>query len=92
MASKELDREDVAVMWIMHTSKGTFDFGYKMGEAPEANGDKPSWMGDFKRKWDSPTDPVTFEFTLTDESYIQDAMNFLYNGPVNGIQYPAGGE
>jgi hypothetical protein len=85
----ELEAKEVAVMWIMHTQKGTFDFGYKAGEDPDPPKTQPVWMKDFKKKWDNPSDPVTFEFTLADEMYIQDALNYLYNGPANGINYPA---
>jgi hypothetical protein len=74
--------------WIMHTPKGDFEFGYKMGETPNFT-TKPVWMSNFKKSWDSPQDPVLFEFTLEDETYAQDAFNFLYNGPANGIAYPS---
>lgn len=85
----DLELKDVAELWIMHTPKGTFDFGFKAGEGPKLGGNKPVWMKDFKRTWDNPQDPVTFEFTLSDETYIQDALNFVYNGPAMGVDYPA---
>lgn len=86
---KQLDLKDVATMWIMHTPKGTLEFGYKAGEDPPTPKTKPVWMDNFKKRWDNPSDPVMFEFTLSDETYIQDAINFLHNGPVEGIKYPA---
>lgn len=84
-----LPLDQVAVMWIMHTAKGTFDFGYKPGEDPPIFKKPPVWMKDFKKTWDNPQDPVTFEFTLSDEQYIQDALNYLYNGLAEDIKYPA---
>lgn len=83
-----LSKEDAAVIWIMHTPRGTFEFGYKAGEDPTPFEKPPIWMSDLSKKWDNPQDPVTFEFTLSDESYVQDAFNYLHNGPVNGISYP----
>lgn len=80
---------DIAETWTMHTPRGDFQFGYKAGEAPASFATQPVWMTDFKKKWDNPLDPVAFEFTLADESYVQDAFNYLYNGPATGIAYPA---
>lgn len=84
-----MNSREIVTMWTMNTPKGSFDFGYKMGEGPAELKEKPVWMKDFKRTWDNPQDPVKFEFTLSDEQYAQDAFNYLYNGPANGIAYPA---
>ena len=83
------DNKNIATMWIMHTPRGTFKFGYKIGEDPPTFNKKPVWMRRFEKHWDNPQDPIIFEFTLTDEQYIQDAFNYLYNGPAEGISYPA---
>jgi hypothetical protein len=83
-----MSKSEIAVMWIMHTPRGTFDFGYKAGEAPPTFDKPPVWMGKFRKQWHRPQDPVIFEFTLTDEQYAQDAFNYLYNGPAEGIKYP----
>ena len=72
----------------MHTPRGSFDFGYEIGQLPATFSETPVWMTNFTKKWVSPQDPVHFEFTLADEQYAQDAFNYLYNGPVNGIKYP----
>lgn len=85
----KLDIKDVAIVWIMHTPRGTFEFGYKAGEDPVPFKKPPVWMKDFKKSWDNPADPVKFEFTLADEQYVQDAFNYLHNGPTEGIKYPA---
>ena len=79
---------NIAEQWTMHTPKGSFDFAYPADRCPNLEGDRPVYMTKFKRTWDNPSDPIKYEFTLTDESYVQDAFNFLYNGPANGIKYP----
>lgn len=72
-------KDQIAAIWTMITPKGAFDFVYKMGEDPVTPEERPIWMGDFSKKWENPTDPVAFTFTLTDEKYIQNAFDFLYN-------------
>lgn len=80
--------DGLAETWTMHTPRGSFTFSYKAGEGPEVSGKKPIWMTKLNRTWDNPSEPIKFVFTLGDESYVQDAFNFLYNGPANGIKYP----
>lgn len=82
MGKPSITPEEVAVRWIMHTPKGTFEFGYKVGEDPIVLKKKPVWMSKFARYWANPSAPVIFEFTLSDDSYIQEALNYLYNEPV----------
>lgn len=84
-----MSSEIIAEIWTMHTPKGTFDFAYPVGSAPALFEKPPVWMTNFKKSWDTPQEPIRFEFTLSDEKYVQDAFNYLYNGPVNDIKYPA---
>jgi hypothetical protein len=83
-----MSKEIIAETWTMHTPRGSFDFAYPMGSAPVVFKKPPVWMTSFKKVWDNPQDPVHFEFTITDEQYVQDAFNYLYNGPVQAIKYP----
>lgn len=75
-------KDEIVEIWTMHTKKGTFDFGYKMGEAPHIMPIQPSWMTKFSKKWDNPSDPIKYEFTLSSEDKIQAAIDFLYNNIV----------
>lgn len=83
-----MSKDAIVETWTMNTPRGSFDFAYKADQTPALSGNKPVWMENFKRQWDNPQDPVHYEFDLKDESYVQDAFNFLYNGPANGIKYP----
>lgn len=78
--------EDVAEVWVMHAPEGSgkqsIEVGYKMGEGPLRLSDIPAWMTKLKRTWDSPSEPVKFEFTLLSDEYAQEALNYLYNEPV----------
>lgn len=67
------------VIWKMHTPRGTFELGYKAGDDPKPLEKQPAWMKDFSKKWENPSDPLTFEFTLSDDNLIQDAIDYLYN-------------
>lgn len=80
--------DTIVEIWIMHTPRGDFEFGYKPGECPAPFKEAPVWMSNLKKHWDHPQGPITFEFTLTDDTYSQDAFNYLYNGPANDIKYP----
>jgi hypothetical protein len=81
-------KETIVETWTMHTAKGTFDFAYPMDAVPTPFKKPAVWMKDFKKTWDNPQDPIHFEFTLSDEKYIQDALNYLYNGPQEDVAYP----
>lgn len=75
----ELNKEDVAEIWKMiDPRKGTFEFGFKAGEAPPLTEKRPHWMLKFSRTWPNPSGPIIFLFTLK-EGYDQG-----YNDAKNG--------